>query len=196
MEYQPDPGFQQKFLGQHLQPLGIQRRGPADRAVEGRGALAPVGRLGRLARAPVGGIGTSQPFLGHAIQHVFGEAPDHLPTGPVGHPIDPDDEAAGGEPAQVVVPLQHHHVGAGPRRRQGRGAARRAAAHHQHVALVIDRQLSRRLEIDARSVLWGQGALIAFEQVRSQEPVLGLTHGLDLGHHGLVGHGDLRVADS
>jgi hypothetical protein len=46
------------------------------------------------------------------------QTPDDLPAGPIRHTIDPDDEAAGGESAQVVVALDQQYVGAKPRRRR------------------------------------------------------------------------------
>ena len=41
-----------------------------------------------------------------AVEHILGEALDDQLAFPVGHPVDPDDEAAGGQPAQMVVPFK------------------------------------------------------------------------------------------
>ena len=63
------------------------------------------------------------------------------------HPVDPDDEAAGGEAAQVVVALDQQDVGAEAGGGDGRGGSGRAAADDQHVGLGEDGDLAGRLEV-------------------------------------------------
>ncbi len=84
-------------------------------------------------------------LLRQARQDLLGEAADDKAAVPIRHTVDPNDEAAGGQPAEVVVPLQQHHAGAKPRCRHRRRRAGRAAAHHQHIAFRMHRGFARGL---------------------------------------------------
>ena len=136
--------LQHHLLDGELEPLRIDGRRPGDDAVVGGGALAPVGGRGRVRvpHRPRGGPGDR--VLRQPVEQFVGDAADDQLAGPVGHAVDPDDEAAGGQAAQMVVALQQHDVGAGPRGRNGRSGAGRAAAHHQHVAVAEDGDVAGR----------------------------------------------------
>ncbi len=191
VEHQANARFQQHLLGKDLQPLGVQGGRPADHAMEGGGALAPVGGLRWLARAPVSRLRPRQRLGRQAVQHLLGEAPDDLAALPVRHPVDPDDETTGGKAAQVIVALEQHHVRAGPGGRQRRSAAGGPAAHHQDVAPVIDRDVAAGFAVDARPVLRRQRPRVRLEHVRRQKSVFGLDDLLNARALGLIGHGGL-----
>ncbi len=127
--------------------------------------------LGR-ARSPQLGLRPGDAFGRQPVENRFGEAADHADAVPVGHPVDPDDQPAGGEAAEVVVALEQHDVRAGLRRGPGRRGARRSAADHQHVAAVIDRQVARRFAMRARAVARGEGTFARLEQVRGEDALL------------------------
>jgi hypothetical protein len=55
--------------------------------------------------------------LGQLLEDLAGEAVDDEASRPVGHPVDPDDQPARGEPAEVVVALDQSDLGAEPSRR-------------------------------------------------------------------------------
>jgi hypothetical protein len=86
-----------------------------------------------------------------AREYLLSEAADHELAFPVGHPVDPDHETAGGEAPQVVVALEQDDVGADTRSGDGCRRSGGAAAHHQHVAVGVHRDLTRRLDPHARS---------------------------------------------
>ena len=95
-----------------------------------------------LPRAPVlpgrAGDGVGR----QAVEDLRGEAGDDLAPFPVAHPVDPDDEAAGGEPAEVVVALDEGDLGAEPARRHRGRAAGGAAADDEDVGLLVDGRLA------------------------------------------------------
>ena len=74
-----------------------------------------------------------------AVEDLRGEAGDDLAPLPVAHPVDPDDEAAGGEAAEVVVALDERDLGAEAAGRHRGGAAGGAAADDEDVGLLVDR---------------------------------------------------------
>ena len=132
-----------------LQPLGVDHRRPRDGVAEGAQALAPVRDLLGLRRAPLL-LGRAGDRVGRqALEDLRGEAGDDLAPLPVAHPVDPDDQAAGGEAAEMVVALDERDLGAEPARRDRGGAAGGAAADDEHVGLVVDRRLARGL-VDVR----------------------------------------------
>ena len=136
---QPRAGLLEQLDRLVLQPLRVDHRRPRDDVAEGAQALAPVGdRLG-LPRAPLL-LGRAGDGVGRqALEDLRGEAGDDLAPFPVAHPVDPDDEAAGGEPAEVVVALDERDLGAEPARRHRGRAAGGAAADDEHVGLLVDR---------------------------------------------------------
>ena len=75
----------------------------------------------------------------------MGDAGDYLAAAPIGHAVDPDDQAARRQAAQMVIALHQHDLGAQAPGRDGRRRARWPAADHQHVGLGKDRRLARRL---------------------------------------------------
>ena len=128
-----------------LQPLGVDHRRPRDDVAERAQALAPVRDVLGLARAPLLLGRAGDRVGGQALEDLRGEAGDDLAPLPVAHPVDPDDEAAGGEAAEVVVALDERDLGAEAAGRDGRGAARGAAADDEDVGLLVDRGLARGL---------------------------------------------------
>jgi hypothetical protein len=145
VQQQPHAGLEQHLDRLVLQPLGVDHRRPRDDVAERAEALAPVlDRLG-LGRSPLLGRRARDGALRQPVEDLGGEARDDLLALPVAHAIDPDHEAAGREAAEVVVALDERHAGAEPRRGHRRRAARRAAADDEHVGLLVDRRLARRL---------------------------------------------------
>ncbi len=106
MEDQMHVMLQHEFLGDQFQVLGIDGRRPVDDAVMGGGAFFPVGDGGFVGAAPQPARRTGDGVLRQAIEQVVGDAADHLLSGPVGHAVDPDDQSAGGQAAEMVVPLK------------------------------------------------------------------------------------------
>ena len=149
------PGVQQQArlgLGHHLhgerlEGFRVDRRRPGDDAMEGRRALCPVGRRSGVLGAPVGPLGSLNRLLGQAVHQVLGEPTDNVPTRPVRHAVDPDDEAAGGEAAQVIVALDQQDVGAQAGGSDGRSRPGRTAADDQNVGLGEHRDLAGGLHI-------------------------------------------------
>ena len=145
MEGEPYLLLQRHLHRKRLQRLRIDRRRPGDDAVIGGRALRPVRGGGGILGAPVGARRSHHRVLGQAIEDIVGDAGDDLAAAPVRHAIDPDDQAAGRQAAEMVVALDQHDLGAeasgGDRRRR----AGRPAADDQHVGLGEDRGLARRL---------------------------------------------------
>ena len=148
VQQQPHLGLAHHLHGQRLERLGIDGRRPGDDAVVGGRALRPVGGGRRILASPQSARGG--PWIasfGRRSIRSSGDAADDVPAGPIRHAVDPDDEAAGRQAAQVVVALDQQHVGAEAGRSDGSGRSGRAAADHQHVGLGEDRNFARRLEI-------------------------------------------------
>ena len=137
-------------MDKRLERLGIDRRRPRDDAVIGGRSLRPIGGAGCILRAPVGALRALDRVLGQTLHQLVGDATDDVPAGPVGHAVDPDDEAAGRKPAQVIVALDQQHVGAEPAGSDGRRRPGRTAADHQHVGLGEDGYLAGGLEVGLR----------------------------------------------
>src|SRR5919198_4679094 len=125
-------------------------------------------RLG-IGRAPLLGRGAGDGVLGEAVEDLRREAGDDLLALPVAHPVDPDDQAAGGEAAEVVVALDERDLGAQARGGDRRRAAGRAAADDEDVGLLVDRRLARGLVDRAL----GPGVLVVRRALRALgEPAL------------------------
>ncbi len=120
VQQQVHAALQHQLLAGEFQALRIDGRRPGDDAVVGGGAFAPIGGGGLVGAAPQPARRAGDRVLRQPVEQVGGDALDHLRAGPVGHAVDPDHQAAGGEAAQVVVALQQHDVRAGARRCDGR----------------------------------------------------------------------------
>jgi hypothetical protein len=76
-----------------------------------------MGHLLLVLRAPLILGRAGHGVLGQLLEDLAGEAVDDEASRPVGHPVDPDDQPARGEPAEVVVALDQSDLGAEPSRR-------------------------------------------------------------------------------
>jgi hypothetical protein len=115
--------------------------------VEGGGALRPVGGAGGVLGAPIGPLGSLDRVLGKAVHQVLGEPTNDVAPRPVAHAVDPDDEPAGGEAAEVIVALDQEDIGAEARGGDGRSRPGWTAADHQHVGLREHWDLASGLEV-------------------------------------------------
>ena len=139
------PGADEHLVRGDLQPLGVDHRRLADRVAERRQALAPVRDLVGIGRAPQLGTWTRDGAVGEAVEQLGADARDDLRALPVGHPVDPDDEASRREATEVAVALHDGDALAQPPRGdRGRGAGG-SAADDEHVGLLVDGRLARRL---------------------------------------------------
>ena len=105
VKQQPRLGFARHLHRQRLERLGIDGRRPRDDAVIGRGSLRPIGRGRSVAAAPVGARRPGDGIFRQPINELLGKTANDVPAGPIGHPVDPDNKAAGREPTQVIVAL-------------------------------------------------------------------------------------------
>ena len=135
--------FQQNLLREQLQSLGVDGGRPGDDAVVSRSAKRPMFGGVLVLRAPICGVWTGHSVGGQTIKQFLGKTTDHQLALPVGHAVDPNHQAAGGEPSQVVVALEQNHIrtllGSSRRRRR----ARRPTAHHQDLTTAVDRDVLR-----------------------------------------------------
>ena len=145
VQQDPHAGADEHLVGGELQPLRVDHRGLADRVAERRQALAPVGDLLGVRRAPELGARTRDSAFRQAIEKLGADARDDLRALPVGHPVDPDDETTGRQPAEIAVALDDRdalpEAPGGDRGRRTGGAA----ADDEHVGLLVDGRLARRL---------------------------------------------------
>jgi hypothetical protein len=141
-------------------------------------------RLGGILRAPIFARGTGHRFGRQAVEQFLREAADHQLALPVGHAVDPDHEAAGGQPAQVVVALQQHDVGALARGSRCGRSAGRPAAHDQHVAVAVDGDVAAGLVHGAELLARRLG--VALEDVGLQDAFVGAGDGFHAGVRGRV----------
>ena len=156
-----DPGVQQQphalvveqVRRDELEPLRIDHRRARHGVAERAQALAPVRDELGLGRAPLLGRWAGDRVGGQAIEDLRAEAGDDLVALPIGHAVDPDDQAAGREPAEVVVALDERDLRAEPPRRDRGRTAGGPAADDEHVGLVVHRRLARGLVHGARGLL-------------------------------------------
>ena len=128
-----------------LENLGIDGGRPLDGTAQGRSPHAPVCGFDGVLRAPDVAFRAECRVLAAAVHDLLADARDDEVTLPVGHAVDPRDEAARRQSAQAAVTLDENDIGAFARRGHGRGRPGRPAADDEYVALTVDRSLSRRL---------------------------------------------------
>jgi hypothetical protein len=174
VQREPHLVLEDHLLRKQLETLRIDGRRPGHHAVESAGALRPVGGALRLARAPVLARRSRDRVPRQAREDLLGEAADHAASFPVRHAVDPDHQAAGGEAAQMVVALEQDHVGAESRRRHRGRRAGRTAAGDEHVAACMHRNFARRFAPRAEIGSRRTRALIAAEDFRLEEFLVGL----------------------
>src|SRR5690606_24073426 len=93
MEDDAAASVDQHFLRGQLEAFRIDGRSPGDDAVEGRGAQTPVLGERFVLDAPDGTVRTSLAFVRQTVEHFFGKTADNQIAVPVGHAVDPDDDA-------------------------------------------------------------------------------------------------------
>ena len=173
---EPRAGFVDHVQRGGFERFRVHRRRPGDDAVIGGGALRPIGGGGGVPRSPVGARRAEDGVLRQAVENVAGEAGDDLPPVPVGHAIDPDNQPAGRQPAEVVVALDEHGVGAQPRGGDGGRRSRRAAADHQHAGFRENRGFARRFRNAARLRLCRRPPRASGVAAEYLEPLLRADH--------------------
>ena len=190
MKQKPDLGLVGDPDRQCLERLWIDSRGPSDNTVISRGTLRPIGGGRRVPAAPVGAWRPGNRVLRQPIDKLLGEAADNLPAGPIGHAIDPDDEAAGGKPAEVIVALDQQHVGPEPRRRNGGSSSGRAATDHQHIGFDADHGAKAAAAIAAP---WGLAENLALsDQTSGRRRAFFFRHAIALNRRVFAGAEDTR----
>src|SRR6266508_3835521 len=150
VKHDPDAELQRHAQRLQLEPLRIDERRPGHDIAERAESLAPVRVVLRVLGAPLLLWRAGDAAFGESIEDVDGEAFDHLATVPIRHPVDPDDESAGGQAAKVAIALDQEDVRAGAVGRDRRGAAGRPAAHDQDVGFGKHGQVARGLVVGPR----------------------------------------------